>query len=143
MKLLSAIALGLLVISAPATAAMQKPDVSKMTCREATGLVDEAGAILLATGRFTYGIFAKHGGLCVPGEQPPTAYVKTLDNPSCKIGVECVDAVNLSRSGGTSIIGTSVGCPEGTRGRAKSRDKFVINPTEFVCRGGKWEELEI
>lgn len=134
-----------LLVPAAASAASRRPDVTKMTCREATGLVDEAGAIVLSTGRFTYGIFAENAGRCAAelGVTPQAAIVKTLDNPSCMIGVECKDAV-LGRSGGTSIIGTSVGgCSEGDRVRARRKDKFVISPEEFVCRGGRWEEVEI
>lgn len=139
------IALTLLLIACaiaalPAAMGATRPDVTKMTCREATGLVAESGVIHLSTGKHTYGIFAAHSGFCAAGEEAPYAYVRTLDNASCRIGHSCITAV---ASGGTSIIGTSVGCKEGDRAKARKRDKFVISPEEFVCRGGRWEEVEI
>lgn len=132
--------LGLTAASFEAGAA-KRPDVRSMTCRDVTALVKEANAIMLTTGRYTYGIFASNPSYCDPEmEHPPYAHVETLDNPSCWIGYECKNST-YARSGGTSIIGTSVGCKEGQRARRK--DKFVIHPQELICRGGKWQELEI
>ena len=116
------------------------PDVTKMTCREATGLVADARAIRLRTGHFTYGIFVVGPAFC-DARDIPSAYVKTLDNPRCQIGYACTGMV-LGLSG-TSIIGTSIGgCQEGEHAFNK-KDDFSITPEEFICREGKWEDQGI
>lgn len=126
------LALTVLAVS-PAGAATKRPDVTKMTCREATGLVASRGVVVLATGPGTYDIFVDHPGLCTIAGDSPWAYVKTLDNEECRIGFRCEVAYS---SGGTSIIGTSVGC-NGLEAKGHKRDKFVISPEELLCRQGR------
>ena len=119
-----------LLVASPAGAAVKRPDATKMTCREATGLVASRGVVVLATGPSTYDIFADSPALCTIAGESNWAYVKTLDNAECRIGFRCEVAYS---SGGTSIIGTSVGC-NGLEAKVRKRDKFVISPEELLCR---------
>lgn len=129
----SMIVLALALVSASAYA---RPNTTDMTCREAAGLVQQAGAIVLSTGKsYLYDRFVAHSGFCGGGEKAAVAYVETLDNANCNVGFACVDA----RDGGNSVKYPSSikSCKEGAQiweGGGRGEGPAILR----VCKNGKY-----
>lgn len=128
--------------------AFARPDTTNMTCRDAAGLVADAGAIVLSTGKpYLYERFVANQSFCGGSERTVTAYVSTLDNDSCNIGYVC----EQNERGGNSIskkfpAAISV-CKAGTYGQARASDYYpnqyagvdkVPNITVVCNNAGKW-----
>ncbi len=137
----SLIVLAIALCSSAAFAA--RPNTANMTCRDATGLVAEQGAIVLSHGNPSlYARFVAGSNFCGSGEKTASAYVKTLDNSSCKVGYVCVDG----RDGGNSVkFPSEYGvCKEGSFGSARKSDYYPGNYGDrepsitVVCQAGKW-----
>ena len=75
--------------SLPAQA--RRPDTRMMTCEAARALIQQQGAVVMTTGRFTYDRIVSGRGFCDRGEETVLKVVPTLDNPRCRIGYTCRD----------------------------------------------------
>lgn len=124
------------------SAAFARPDVTKMTCRDAAGLVDEKGAVVLTTGPYLYDRFVANQSYCGSGEETKAAYVNTLDNNSCRIGYVCADREDGGNS--VSVASKIRTCKEGMFGRADASNYYGSNGSDHtteinvVCKAGKW-----
>ncbi len=67
--------------------AQGRPSTTAMTCGQATGVVNQRGAVVLATGRDLYDRYVLSENLCPDFARP--AFVPTRDNPQCHIGFYC------------------------------------------------------
>jgi len=73
-----------------AEAQSRRPDVRQMTCDQAKTLVEQAGGIVLTTGRYTYDRYVSDKFYCPMGLDIKDAWVATSDTQSCRIGYTCV-----------------------------------------------------
>ncbi|WP_246225860.1 hypothetical protein [Chelativorans xinjiangense] len=84
--------LGLIVIFGltAAAGAQGRPDARALTCGQARTLIQQRGAAVLTTGRYTYDRFVASERYCAIGFIAKRAYVQTRDAQSCTIGYTCV-----------------------------------------------------
>lgn len=80
-----------LAFAAPAEA-QRRPDTRTMSCAEGRALVQQSGAIVLTTGRYTYDRFVADYRYCPTGQVAETTWVETRDVSQCPIGNTCVMA---------------------------------------------------
>lgn len=78
-----------LLIVAPAASMAARPSTLALTCLQVSSLVQEKGAIVLSTGRFTYNRFVSSGAYCSFGEFASSATAPTKDQPNCRLGFTC------------------------------------------------------
>lgn len=78
----------LLAIPAPA-AAQGRPDLSRLTCTEAQGILEQRGAATFSTGAFTYDRFVANPRECGRNSGTVARGVATADNPRCPLR-QCV-----------------------------------------------------
>ena len=74
--------------AAPAFA-QNRPSTTAMTCQQAQGLVQSAGAIVLGTGGFSYDRIVRHSGICTREEMGVPTWAPTRDVAQCMIGYVC------------------------------------------------------
>jgi hypothetical protein len=120
-----------------------RPDVRAMTCRDAAGLVDEKGAVVFTTGKYTYERVVSSHFRCGSSSKDVgvKTYAKTLDVETCFVGYIC--RREETAGNGSSIIGASAPyvCPDGKVRWEERRDQFDYK--EYVrlqCQSGKWIE---
>lgn len=85
-----ALAGAVLALSAGASAAQGRPDARTMTCGQARALVQQSGAVVLTTGRYTYDRYVASERHCAFAETIERAWIATRDTPSCFVGYVCV-----------------------------------------------------
>lgn len=73
-----------------AAAAQGRPDARAMTCGQARALVQQRGAVVLTTGRYTYDRYVVSKRYCAFAETIRHAWIATRDTPSCLVGYVCV-----------------------------------------------------
>src|SRR4051812_46133070 len=81
-------ALALSAIAAGALA-QARPQSTRMTCRQAAGMVYASGALVLGTGVHTYDRYVRDRSFCAITEVIEPAFAPTLDNPACFVGYTC------------------------------------------------------
>ena len=113
--------------------AFARPNTANMSCRDAAGLVAEAGKIVLSTND-QYNLYVTNGGLCGPGDLGVKAYVETLDNDACFVGYVCETASRDLPASKWVKTGPK-GCKEGATIVENSRD---FGNKTFVCHAGKY-----
>lgn len=86
--LLAALALPLAAGEAPAQG---RPDATRLSCRQAAGLVQARGAVVLGTGGHTYDRFVADRRFCEVTEATRPAFVATADHPQCFVGYTCFE----------------------------------------------------
>ena len=86
------IILVLLAFSDPVLAA--RPDLRTMTCQQAQNMVLQRGSVVATTGRYTYRRFVSHFRYCDYWERTASAWVKTKDNPKCRINYVCEERLD-------------------------------------------------
>lgn len=84
-----AVALVLLATMVMAVQAQARPDVRTMTCQQARSLIQQSGAVVLTTGRYTYDRYVANQRFCPIGQVTERAYLPTRDTPSCFVGYTC------------------------------------------------------
>ncbi len=84
---LAAIAL-LILVAAPA-GAQGRPSSTRMSCGQATALVQARGAVLLGTGGQTFDRYVRDRSFCAITEVVQPRFVPTLDDPQCPVGYRC------------------------------------------------------
>lgn len=136
-----------LALALVSSTAFARPNTTDLTCRDASGLVAEQGAINLNVGApGLFERFVANRGFCGGFEQARPAYVATLDNASCKIGYVC----EVGDRGGNSVakkIPAAYGkCEAGSYSQARADAYFpeyagkdkVPNITVVCTAAGKW-----
>lgn len=78
-----------LLAFAGAAGAQGRPSTTNMSCRQASSLVAQRGAVVLATGRDLYDRYVRSPYICETGYYGRPAFVPTRDNPQCNIGYYC------------------------------------------------------
>jgi hypothetical protein len=91
---LLAFALSLLAAEALAQA---RPLSTRMSCRQAAGLIQSRGALVLGTGVHTYDRFVRDRSFCEITEFADPAFAPTLDNPQCFVGYTCKEPLGSLR----------------------------------------------
>jgi len=83
------IALCLLV---PTMAASQgRPDARRLSCAQATALVRSSGAVVIATGAYTYDRYVSGAQHCFRPQVTTPAWIGTADTGQCFVGYLCQD----------------------------------------------------
>lgn len=70
----------------------QRPATPGMSCRQAKGLVDRSGGLVLGTGGQTYDRFVRDRSFCAVTEITVPAFVPAGDTPRCFVGYRCKEA---------------------------------------------------
>ncbi len=70
--------------------AQARPDTRRMSCDQATDLVEDSGAIVMTTGRHTYERIVRNRNYCDHDENIRQVYAPTRDDRRCHIGYKCV-----------------------------------------------------
>lgn len=86
--LAAALTLSLAASGAPAQG---RPDTTRMSCRQAAGLVQAHGAVVLGTGGHTYDRFVRDRRFCQVTEATRSAFVPAADHPHCFVGYTCFE----------------------------------------------------
>jgi hypothetical protein len=84
-----AVAVLALALAAGPALAQGRPDATRMTCREAAGLVRARGAVLLGTGGQTFDRYVRDRSFCEPTEVVQRRFVPTRDAAQCFVGYRC------------------------------------------------------
>lgn len=137
--------LPLLALTLAPTAEAARPDLRALTCRQATGLIEERKAITVTTGKFTYARVYSSRAFCPETSDLKVAAIAvTLDNRSCKVGYLCQP--EYLAGNGSSIIGASapISCPEGKLRVESRRDNSSDHQVQVTmqCQSGKWVEVD-
>lgn len=77
----------IVMIAGPSLA--QRPSTTAMSCRQAKGLVDRQGGLVLGTGGQTYDRFVRDRSFCEITEITVPAFVPAGDTPRCFVGYRC------------------------------------------------------
>ncbi|MCW2305792.1 hypothetical protein [Rhodobium gokarnense] len=82
-------ALALFLALSGAAAADPRIDITTMSCAEASGAVEAAGAAIVYYGPRLYKRLVIHRGYCERLEGIAPEYLPTRDEPSCFVGYRC------------------------------------------------------
>jgi hypothetical protein len=82
------IALALFIVATGAQA-QSRPSTTNMSCSASRQLVFARGAIVLGTGGQTYDRFVRDRTFCQMTEYAQTAFVPSLETPTCFVGYRC------------------------------------------------------
>lgn len=93
-KIILAVAATALAAPTPANA---RPDTRSMTCQQAVATIKHYKSIVLSTGQYTYDRYVSQQGFCGPTQQTLLSVAPTIDNPRCRIGYRCVEAIDNGR----------------------------------------------
>lgn len=80
-----------LLLAASVTFAEAHPNSLAMSCASTRGLVQQTGAVVIATGSNLYDRFVTDAGYCAINQKAEPAWLATADEPQCLIGRRCVD----------------------------------------------------
>lgn len=78
--------------------AFARPDVRTMNCAQAQALVEQSGAVVLTTGRYTYNRFVTGPYYCGFDEVAKLTWVQTQDAAQCPVGYTCQQNVEVDPS---------------------------------------------
>ncbi|NRG19501.1 hypothetical protein HPQ64_17555 [Rhizobiales bacterium] len=92
-RLASSIAVGTLtlLLAAVQSHAQALPDTRAMTCAQAQAFVVQSGAVVMATGRYTYDRFVSSQAYCTPELNLKAFYAPTADVYECPVAYRCAD----------------------------------------------------
>ncbi len=90
---------GALVMVASAAAAQSMPRSTDMTCAQVARLVEQKGAVVIATSPTLYDRYVRDLSFCEYDMQLKPEWVPTRDKAQCFIGYTCYEP---SRGGGRS-----------------------------------------
>jgi hypothetical protein len=83
------LAIILLLSVSTANAQSRRPDTLRMTCHQATAMVQSHGSIVLGTGPHIYDRFVTSCRYCYDNEFLLPSWVETADNAQCFVGYHC------------------------------------------------------
>jgi hypothetical protein len=72
-----------------------RPSTEAMSCAEARGIVEQNGAVVMSTGRYTFERFVATPGHCMHGEQARRARAPTRDRGDCQAGYVCIQPLHF------------------------------------------------
>jgi hypothetical protein len=84
-----------LSLAAGEALAQARPLSTRMSCRQAAGLVHARGALVLGTGLHTYDRYVRDRSFCEITEIVEPAFAPTLDTPQCFVGYTCKEPMGL------------------------------------------------
>jgi hypothetical protein len=76
-------------LSGSVSAAQARPDTLKMSCSQASALVQARGGVVLDTGPTLYDRYVRAQNFCASSEEMTPSWVMTADNPQCFVGYRC------------------------------------------------------
>ena len=79
----------LTTLGASLAQAQSRPDSLRMTCGQASALVQSRGSIVLGTGPDIYDRFVASCGFCFNFEFLVPSWIRTADSPQCCVGYRC------------------------------------------------------
>jgi hypothetical protein len=86
-----------LALPAAEAVAQARPLSTRMSCRQAAGLVQAHGALVLGTGAHTYDRFVRDRSFCQITEITEPGFAPTLDHPQCFVGYACKEPLGSLR----------------------------------------------
>jgi hypothetical protein len=127
----------LLLCVFPLAAEARRPESWRFSCGDLRALVQQNGAVVIATGPDLYDRFVAHGGYCMFGEVTVPAYVPARDRELCQVGYVCRDR---DSGGGIYVAPARVlTCPEGAREVFLEPGSYGgYQPMTYTCQGGRW-----
>lgn len=85
MKLRFVVAVAALAALAGPALAQGRPDARAMTCGQVHGLIDQTGAAVLTTGRYTYDRYVADRRFCMMEETVVLVSIPTADTNRCRV----------------------------------------------------------
>jgi hypothetical protein len=85
-----ALVLAAILVATSAVAKERRAPIS-MTCRNASKLVDDRGAVVLHWGANRFERFVRDASFCPHGQTLRPAFAPTLDAPRCQVGWICFE----------------------------------------------------
>ncbi|TYC67994.1 hypothetical protein FMN63_18360 [Stappia sp. BW2] len=79
-----------LVTALPSAAQSGRPNSTAMSCGQAQSLINQRGAVVMSTGRYTFDRYVANRSFCQHGEVTRRAYIPTKDNAKCYV-LRCVN----------------------------------------------------
>lgn len=134
----SMIVIALALVSANAFGA--RVNTQSLSCGRAAGIVQKAGAIVLATGEGLYDRFVADGRYCASGETTAPAWVPTSETDTCFVGYVCRDREN---AGGVVFPRAILKCKEGKQELISEprNDGEGTESVLYVCKSGIWKRV--
>jgi len=84
------VTLAILILSVAAGPALaRRASTPAMSCRAASSLVAQHGAVVLGTGPDLYDRYVVNESFCPTGYYARPAFLPTRDNPQCYVGYYC------------------------------------------------------
>lgn len=80
-----------LLLVAGTTLAGAYPNSLAMSCASTRGLVQQSGAVIIATGPNLFDRFVTDSGYCSISQRTAPAWLATADDDQCLVGQRCVD----------------------------------------------------
>lgn len=80
-----------LLLSQAQPNAQALPDTRAMTCAQAQDFVLQRGAVVMATGRYTFDRFVSSKAYCTPELNLKAFYAPTADVYECPVAYRCAD----------------------------------------------------
>lgn len=80
-----------LIVSTSLASAGGRPDTRSMTCAQAQSFVQQNGAVVMATGDYTFDRFVTTQAYCLLEETAKIIYAPTLDAAECPVAFYCKD----------------------------------------------------
>lgn len=134
----SMIVIALALVSANAFGA--RVNTQSLSCGRAAGIVQKAGAIVLATGEGLYDRFVADGRYCGTGETTAPAWVPTSETDTCFVGYVCRDREN---AGGVVFPRAILKCKEGKQEIFSEQIPGTDGQESvlYVCKNGGWKRV--
>lgn len=79
------------ILMASSAFAQALPNSLNMSCSAARGLVQQNGAVVIATGPILYERFVTDAGYCEITQTTEPAWIQTGDQPQCLVGRRCIE----------------------------------------------------
>ena len=78
-----------LFLALATTGAEARPDTRQMTCGEVNAAIQDAGSLVMTTGRNTYQRFVANRNWCDPWELTKPQYAPSADQARCVVRAVC------------------------------------------------------
>jgi hypothetical protein len=79
-----------LVTALPSAAQSGRPNSTTMSCGQAQSMINQRGAVVMSTGRYTFDRYVANRSFCQHGEVTRRDYIPTKDNAKCYV-LRCVN----------------------------------------------------
>lgn len=79
-----------LVTALPSAAQSGRPNSTAMSCGQVQSMINQRGAVVLSTGRYTFDRYVANRSYCQHGEVTRRDYIPTKDNAKCYV-LRCIN----------------------------------------------------